>query len=337
METNEVMARQEEFNDIPELGPASDDLDRTDIPTLKPLNEIPAKTVRDSQRKRGNGPVYFMILLLAAAVAAGGFFSFQKIDQLNRQLAASELALANTQNRLADIESLVSATDESVNKSGAALQAQLKQQLNEGQGRVKHIDSEIAKLWAVYQKYKPQIEALDKQQKSQGKELAAHKAELKTVGESLDTIGLSMDKQRLGVEQAQDSVTKTQSDIDRAQKRLTAFDKSLTEVDKTLKASGQKQAAEMGKLSEELRLQDLANQEVDDLQAARMDEMQKSLEAMRSKSQIPASVKNQLQEQQKALNSINSYRRQINSEILKLRKRVSQLQLSVENTPPAAR
>ena len=331
------MAKQEEFNDIPDLGPASDDLDRTDIPTLKPLNEVPARAAREPKRKGGNGLVYFLIFVLVGAGAGGGFLAMQKIEQLNQQLSASELALASTQNRLADIESLVSATDESVNKSGAALQAQLKQQSSEGKNRIQHVDSEIAKLWAIYQKYKPQIESLNKQQQAQEKQLSAHKAELKTVGESLDTIGLSMDKQRRGVELTQTELKKAQSGIQETEKRLTAVDKELAEMDKTFKASSQQVASGLENLSEELRLQDLANQEVDDLQSARMDELQKSLDSLKSKPQIPASLKNQIQEQQKALNSINSYRRQINSEILKLRKRVSQLQLSVESTPPPAR
>ena len=122
--------------------------------------------------------------------------------------------------------------------------------------------------------------------------------------------------------------------VEQAQKGINALDKQLAEVNKKVKSGSKQLNSEVSKLSEQLRMQDLANQEVDDLQAARMDDMQRSLDAVKANPQVPSSLKNQIQEQQKALNSINSYRRQINSELLKIRKRVSQLQVAVESAPP---
>ncbi len=317
------MSRQEEFNDIPDLGPASDELDRNDIPTLKPLGEVTAKPSRAANNKSSNGLLYTLVLVLMVAVAGGGFWAFQQLQQLKAELADSERTLAMAQSRLADIESLVSATDDSVNKSGAALQAQLKLQIKEGQNRISLVDSEIAKLWAIYQKYKPKMENIEQQQIVQGKQLTSQKTELKTVGQSLDTIGLSLDKQT--------------KQVGLAQKNFTKVDGQLKALDKSLQAVQTKSIAEFSKVAEEVKLQDLANQEIDDLQAIQLDEMQAKLNALKSNPQVPAQLNKQLQDQQKALESINSYRRQINSELLKLRQRMGQLQSSIGTTPQPAK
>ncbi|MEH6813948.1 MAG: hypothetical protein V7677_15540, partial [Motiliproteus sp.] len=270
------MSRQEEFNDIPDLGPASDDLDGNNIPTLKPLSEVAAASSHSEPKKSANGLLYSLVLVLMMAVAGGGFWAFQKFEQLGKELANAERTLVTAQGRLTDIESLVSATDDSVNKSGAALQAQLKQQINDGQNRIKLVDSEVAKLWAIYQKYKPKMETIEQQQSVQVKQLASQKAELKTVGQSLDTIGLSLDEQT--------------KQVGLAQKNFSKVDGQLKALDKSLQAAQRKSIAESRKVAEQVKMQDLANQEIDDLQAIQLDEVQAKLNALKSNPQVPAQL-----------------------------------------------
>ncbi len=310
------MASQDEFDDIPSLGSARDDLDRSDIPTLKPAGQevVEPALAAPPAKSSSTALLWFMVILLVAALAGVGYWSQMQISRLEQQLAASEQSLSGALSRMADFETLISATDESASKSGAALQAQLRKQLQEGKQRVSHVDSELRKLWAIYQKYQPKITTLEKQQQQQGKGLSSQKAELKTVGESLDTIGLSLDKQ-------------TQA--------LTRTESRLKGVDSAVKKDRRQTESRITELREQLRDQDLANQEVDDLQAARLKELQDQLTRMASAPRVPDSVRKQLAEQQKALDSVNSYRRQVNSELLKLRKRVGQLQLSVDSVPKA--
>lgn len=306
------MSREEDFSDIPELGPADEDRLHKSIPTLESSQSVKSSTeplgqARQQaavQRKKASPLLWVLVLLLAAGL---GYSVYQQI-LLQKQLGYSEDVLLQTQSRLADLESLVNATDESTSKTGAAFLAQLKRQQADRSSRIAHVDSEIRKLWAVYQKHKPLIEGLDKNLKSQQqqlaaaekqldgqkKELAGQQKELKTVGGSLDTVGVSLNKNREELAKLSQS----------AKENSSKFDKDINE------------------LKESLRLQDLEQQETNDLQEAEIADLKAKL----AKADGTKALQAKLSEHQKALDSINASRRQINAEILKLRNQLGRLQ-----------
>ncbi|OMH30337.1 hypothetical protein [Motiliproteus sp. MSK22-1] len=319
------MSRQEEFNDIPSLGSARDEMDHGEIPTLKPATDAKKAPGPISVEKPSKTLPHSLVILLLAAIGGLGYWSFDQITKLELKLSAAELAVAQSQNRIADIEALVSAADESANKSGVALQAKLRQQLQEGKARVEHVDAEIGKLWAIYQKYKPIIAALEKQQQAHGEELASQRSELRTVGGSLDTIGLSLDQQTQSLNKTKESVSEITTDLASLETNLSTVEKELSSI----QAGGDKKLEQQQEtFLRQLRDQDLANQEVDDLQAAQLSDIQNSIRALRAKPQLPADLQKQIAEHQAALESITIFRKQVNSELLKLRQRIGRLQTS---------
>lgn len=293
------MPREEDFSDIPELGPADEDRVAASIPTLEASQAVhhSASAAAKAPKKSSSPLMWGFILLLVAAV---GFSGYQQL-QLQQQLSASESALLQAQSRLADLESLVSATDDSASKTGAALLAQLKRQQKDREARITHVDSEIRKLWAIYQKYKPTIDGLEETQGQQAKQLSGQQKELKTVGTSLESLGLSMDQQS-------DKVKQLQTTLGSSSEQLAAVKKDL--------------ATQLSRLQDNLRSQDLRQQEVDDIQAAELADFKAKLNQMGNLSQIQAA----LAEQQRSIDSINANRRQVNGELLKLRTQLGQLQ-----------
>ncbi len=287
------MTRDEEFNDIPELGPARDALDQTDIPTLKPAataklqrNAMP-ETVTAAD-KSGGGLMAWVLLLLMIVVGGGGYWGMTHFNQLQK-----ELILANQ--RLTDLEGLINATDESANKSGAALQAQIQKFLQEESKRGKHVDSELAKLWTVaYQRNKPKIAEIDNS-------LAA-----------LDKQSGQLVKQSA---QLAEQVKLALGGLDQAGIDLTALTQSLQSQQQTL--------VELGA---QVTLLDQASQELDALQDTQLSGLEQQLAALKQNPPVPQALADTIKEQQQAIAAINSFRQQANTELLRLAGRIDQLQ-----------
>lgn len=292
------MPRDDDFSDIPDLGPADEERAAQSIPTLQSKQAVKQKSKIEASaaaKPRSHASLWILVLVLAGSV---GFSVFHQM-QLKQQLAASERALLESQSRLADIETLVNATDESASKTDAVFLAQLKRQQQDREARIAHVDSEIRKLWAIYQKYKPTIDELEKNAAAQQKQLAGQQKELATVGGSLDSLGVSMAKQSESLSQQN--------------KQLQQLKQSAQQLDKQLVA-----------LQQDMRLQDLQQQEVADMQSAELNKLQQALNQSGATERLAA----QLNEQQQAIASINASRRQINAELLKLRNQLGQLQNS---------
>ena len=293
------MNRDDEFDNIPELGSARDEFDQPDIPTLK-TNDQPkrASKPQSKQQPKRSQPLVndsdlpppprsdsrltaWLVILLMVVIGAGGYWGMEHINQLQRQLIEAN-------QRLTGLEGLINATDESASKSGAALQAQLKKFLLDGEQRIKHVDSELAKLWTVsYQRNKPKIAEIDK-----------------TVAK--------LDK----LTQQQDKVLKQQqTSVDKAAQQLVSLDKAQTE---------HRQAIDS--LDSQLKLRDQANQELDALQDTQLSALEKQLKAIQQQPPVPESLAQAIKEHEQAIAAINSFRKQANSQLLRLSERIDLLQ-----------
>lgn len=117
----------------------------------------PAKTTATQPMPRQGSSMMTMVLAVFVVLLSGTCaFLYLQTQNLNteREILAS---------RVADIESKLSVTDESMSQSGAAMQAVLKEHSEELELHM----SEIRKLWAIaYDRNRVAIEALQKKDKS---------------------------------------------------------------------------------------------------------------------------------------------------------------------------
>lgn len=311
-------SEQDEFHDIPDLGPARDDRDQQDIPTLDPVSdqrqqtsESPPRTATAMTKPRAPRGLAYAVLLCFLLIAGLGFWFYTEHVSLQQQLVATQSNNAQMQVRLADIEQLVDAADESANKSGAALQAQLRRKIQQDEQRVDHVDSELRKLWAIYQKYRPRIESMEQ--------------ELKTVSGSLETLGLSMDKQSQTVSKAQSTLQQLDTQFADLQQNFSGVEEKLTGVQENLAGVEQTQQ-QLRRAQEQTRGEYLTAQEQNDLQSAQLTNIQQQLDEGVVNPSDLQQLRQLLNEHEKALESINAHRRQVNSELLRLRERIASVQ-----------
>ncbi len=300
------MTRDEEFNNIPELGPARDALDQPTIPSLNKTSRA-AATARvagssaPDTRAGSGGFMPWLLLLLMLVIGAGGYWGMTHIKQLQLQLTESN-------SRLSYLEGLINATDDNANKSGAALQARMSKFMLDGDKRLKHVDSELAKLWAVaYQRNKPKIDEMDQTLAAlnkQSAELLAQSAQLKTL------------------------LKQAQAGLGKADVELEQFGKGQDALLGQLAALKGGMDAGLADLGGRLQLRDQANQELDSLQDTQLLQLEQQLQALKQNPAVPKALNRSVKEHEQAIAAINSFRKQVNSELLRLAEQIKLLQRS---------
>jgi len=307
------VTRDDDFTHIPELGPARDKLDQSIIPTLQNPPGVsgaakaqPASPISEggSHRKgsESRSILWLLLLLLMAIMGAGGYWGLGQIQRLQQQLIDSN-------KRLASLEGLISATDESANKSGAALQAQLKRFMLNGEKRLKHVDSELAKLWTVaYQRNKPKISEIDQTVATLDKQSTAFAEQLT---------------------QTQTALTKAAAEAQQFNQLQQALQTRLGTLEKEVKAR-------LTDLGGRLQLRDQANQELDSIQDTQLQQLEKRLKALQSNPAVPEALTLAVKDHEQAIAAINSFRKQVNTELQRLGSQLDQLQRNANSATPAA-
>ncbi|MFT5720982.1 MAG: hypothetical protein ACI9W6_001289 [Motiliproteus sp.] len=297
------MTRDDDFSHIPELGPARDSLDQPVIPaSLRRASEtaglasaVPVAKTSNS----GSGLMPWLLLLLMLIMGAGGYWGLEHTKLLQQQLLESN-------RRLTSLEGLINATDEHANRSGAALQAQLKTFLIDGEKRLKHVDSELAKLWTVaYQRNKPKIAELDQALASLDKQ----SVELRKL-----TAGLGVE-----LTQTQADLGKTTTDLQQFDLQKQALQAKLTGLETALQAG-------LTDLSGRLQLRDQANQELDLMQDTQLQRVERRLQTLEQDPQVPQALALTVKDHESAIAAINSFRQQVNSEFQRLGLQIELLQ-----------
>jgi chromosome segregation ATPase len=103
-----------------------------------------------------------------------------------------------------------------------------------------------------------------------------------------------------------------------------------------LTATQAKMQDEAVQRSEQLRIRDQANQELDELQDGQLQQLSRQLGELAQRPPVPPALTEQVNEYGRAIDSINAFRKQINQEVLRLRERINALQLSVPGATPKA-
>lgn len=161
---------RDDLNDIPSFAASRDE-----AVSSAPRGAIPART---STGRAGIGLATRLVLtiaLAAAGVACGWAW------QLQTMLEAAQTQVKTTQARVSDLEALLSDTDETVNKSAAAMGAQLRL-----------LDTEVRKLWDARKVSNVTLTQLEKGAVTQEKQITglnskstAQKARLDAMEQSL--------------------------------------------------------------------------------------------------------------------------------------------------------
>lgn len=241
----------------------------------------------------------WLLLLLMLIMGAGGYWGLEHTKLLQQQLLESN-------RRLTSLEGLINATDEHANRSGAALQAQLKTFLIDGEKRLKHVDSELAKLWTVaYQRNKPKIAELDQALASLDKQ----SVELRKL-----TAGLGVE-----LTQTQADLGKTTTDLQQFDLQKQALQAKLTGLETALQAG-------LTDLSGRLQLRDQANQELDLMQDTQLQRVERRLQTLEQDPQVPQALALTVKDHESAIAAINSFRQQVNSEFQRLGLQIELLQ-----------
>lgn len=150
------------------------------------------------------------VALVIAAVACAWAW------QLQQQLAQADSQIEAAAGRIADLEDLLSDTDETVNQSAAAMRAQLKM-----------LDTEVRKLWDARKASNAKIATLEKSSKAQGGQLAsldksdkANTAQVKALDAEIAKLkGVAGDLERLMA-----SGKRNQSEVERLADTLNKYE-----------------------------------------------------------------------------------------------------------------
>jgi chromosome segregation ATPase len=200
---------RDDLNDIPSFT-----ANRDEAVSSAPRGAIPARAARAEAVMGLTARLVLTIALAVAGIACGWAWQLQTL------LDASQTQQKATQGRVADLEALLSDTDETVNKSAAAMGAQLRL-----------LDTEVRKLWDARKTSNSKITRLEKtvvtQEKqitglntkttSQAEQLAAMQTELGAltqVAGDLERLAASAQRAQTDVERLADGLNK--SNLERA-------------------------------------------------------------------------------------------------------------------------
>ena len=206
---------REDLTDIPSFA-----ANRDEAVSSAPRGAIPA---RSPTTRAGIGLATRLVLtvaLAAAGVACGWAW------QLQTMLEAAQTQLKATQARVADMEALLSDTDETVNKSAAAMGAQLRL-----------LDTEVRKLWDARKVSNASLLRLEKGAVTQEKQITglnnkstAQQTRLDTMEQSLSALTqVAGDLERLAAnaQRAQTDVERLADGVNKANLERAALRKQV--------------------------------------------------------------------------------------------------------------
>ena len=150
---------------------------------------------------RGSGVLWFLVVLMFVSVLGGGYWSYNKLTDVDLMLTVSRGELDHARNRIGELEALVVATDVNSNKSGTVVQTQVRFIDNRAKERNKFVDSEIDKLWGVtYRTNRPAIEENQKAIDNNTTTVKQHQDTLKTQSERVELQQSSIAQQQTQIE-----------------------------------------------------------------------------------------------------------------------------------------
>ena len=187
---------RDDLNDIPSFAASRDE-----AVSSAPRGAIPPRAARAQGKMGVAARLTLTVALAAAGVACGWAWQLQMmLDEAQSQQKA-------TQGRVADLEALLSDTDETVNKSAAAMGAQLRL-----------LDTEVRKLWDARKTSNGKITKLEKTVVTQEKQITG--LNTKTTGQAEQLTAMQSELAALtqvagDLERLAASAQRAQTDVER--------------------------------------------------------------------------------------------------------------------------
>ena len=180
---------RDDLNDIPSFT-----ANRDEAVSSAPRGAIPARAPRTEAVMGLTARLVLTIALAVAGIACGWAWQLQTaLDDAQRQQKL-------TQGRVADLEALLSDTDETVNKSAAAMGAQLRL-----------LDTEVRKLWDARKISNGKLTKLEKTAVTQEKQITNLNNQTSTQSEQLS----SMQSELAALSSALTALTRVSGDLER--------------------------------------------------------------------------------------------------------------------------
>jgi len=187
---------RDDLNDIPSFAASRDE-----AVSSAPRGAIPARASRSDAAMGLTARLVLTIALAAAGIACGWAWQLQTLlDDSQRQQKM-------TQGRVADLEALLSDTDETVNKSAAAMGAQLRL-----------LDTEVRKLWDARKISNGKLTKLEKTAVTQEKQITNLNNKTLTQAEQLSSVQselAALTKVAGDLERLAASAQRAQTDVER--------------------------------------------------------------------------------------------------------------------------
>jgi uncharacterized coiled-coil protein SlyX len=187
---------RDDLNDIPSFAASRDE-----AVSSAPRGAIPPRAARAQGSMGVAARLTLTVALAAAGVACGWAWQLQMmLDEAQSQQKA-------TQGRVADLEALLSDTDETVNKSAAAMGAQLRL-----------LDTEVRKLWDARKVSNGKLTRLEKNVVTQEKQITGLNNKTDANAESLTAMQAeleSLTKVAGDLERLAASAQRAQTDVER--------------------------------------------------------------------------------------------------------------------------
>lgn len=180
---------RDDLNEIPSFT-----ANRDEAVSSAPRGAIPPRAPRSQAVMGLTARLVLTLALAVAGIACGWAWQLQTaLDESQRQQKA-------TQGRVADLEALLSDTDETVNKSAAAMGAQLRL-----------LDTEVRKLWDARKISNGKLTRLEKGAVTQEKQIAGLNTKAAAQAEQL----IVMQSELASMETELSSLTKVAGDLER--------------------------------------------------------------------------------------------------------------------------
>lgn len=217
--------RREPGLDLNRIG---DPVPTLDTPVNRAANNSPNLAPRRSGA--GTGILVFFIIVLLFASAGLGYWGMQ----LKRDMDEQRILIEQMNLWLESTDATLTQTNTSASQSGETLMGRLERVNTRLEDRIKHFDSEIAKLWTIsFQRNKPQLEAQEEQLKAQVTKLAEQEASLEVIRGEIANQLTKLAEFDVQTQSLTGQVTKAVTGVETQEAKLEQLQESLKNVEES--------------------------------------------------------------------------------------------------------